>query len=235
MLFSPVHILSLYFELSSAMGVKQVAGSLLAFAGSASAAGYLSYASQFGIPGRNASYDYVVVGGGTAGLAIATRLAQNTSNSVTIIEAGRLYEINNGNTSVVPRLGSYGTSTSTMTLQDSPTVDWEFETAPQASLNNVLAHYWRGKTLGGSSALNNAVYQRGTVGSYQMWADVVGDQSYTFDALLPYFQKSVHFTPANAALRPQNASVLPVSDEAFSPSRGSLKVSYTNYAIPFDS
>lgn len=217
------------------MRVKQVAGILLAVADTASASGYLSYASQFGVPGRNASYDYVIIGGGTAGLAIATRIAQNTSNSVAIIEAGGFYEVDNGNTSVVPRLGSYGTSTSITTLHDSPTVDWEFETAPQASLNEIQAHYWRGKTLGGSSALNNAVYQRGTIGSYQMWADAVGDQSYTFDALLPYFRKSVQFTPANAALRPQNASVLPVSGEAFSPSGGPLKVSYTNYAIPFDS
>jgi choline dehydrogenase len=52
------------------------------------------------------------------------------------------------------------------------------------------------------------------------------DESYTFDALLPYFQKSVNSTPRNATLRPQNSSVPPVSDNSFSPCGGPLKVSY---------
>jgi choline dehydrogenase len=64
---------------------------------------------------------------------------------------------------------------------------------------------------------------------------MVGDQSYTFEALLPYFKKGVQFTPANAALRPENASVPAVSTDAYSSSGGPLQVSYNNYAIPFDS
>lgn len=62
--------------------------------------------SFFGVPGTNAIFDYVVVGGGTAGLAIATRLA--TANlSVAVIEAGGFYEFDNGNLSVVPGYATY--------------------------------------------------------------------------------------------------------------------------------
>ena len=58
--------------------------------------------SAYGIPGTNASYDYVVVGGGTAGLTIATRLAQDGRYSVAVIEAGGFYEVENGNHTVIP-------------------------------------------------------------------------------------------------------------------------------------
>jgi choline dehydrogenase len=177
----------------------------------------------------------VVVGGGTAGIAIAARLAENNSNSVAVIEAVGFYEIDNGNISTVPHLGQVYDNAAITTLHDYPSVDWEFETAPQPGLNNIRQHYWHGKTLGGSSALNNVVCQRGTIDSYQKWADMVGDQSYTFEALLPYFKKGVQFTPANAALRPENASVPAVSNDAYSSSGGPLQVSYNNYAIPFDS
>lgn len=57
--------------------------------------------SFFGVPGTSATYDYVVVGGGTAGLTIATRLAEGNV-SVAVVEAGGLYETDNGNLSVVP-------------------------------------------------------------------------------------------------------------------------------------
>lgn len=57
--------------------------------------------SFFGIPGTNATYDYVIVGGGTAGLSLATRLAEGNA-SVAVVEAGGLYETDNGNLSVVP-------------------------------------------------------------------------------------------------------------------------------------
>jgi len=62
--------------------------------------------SHFGTPSIDAAYDYVVVGGGTAGLAIATRLAANTSNTVAVVEAGSFYELTNGNNSQVPALAA---------------------------------------------------------------------------------------------------------------------------------
>lgn len=84
--------------------------------------------SHFGLPG-NATFDYVVVGGGTAGLAIATRLAEDSSNLVAVIEAGSFYEIGNGNLSQIP---VYGPAFSGKSPEDiAPLVDWAFLTTPQ--------------------------------------------------------------------------------------------------------
>ena len=85
--------------------------------------------SSFGVPGVNASFDYVVVGGGTAGLAIATRLAENATNSVAVIEAGGFYEIDNGNLSVIPASAVYYAGSDPSDYQ--PLVDWGINTAPQ--------------------------------------------------------------------------------------------------------
>jgi choline dehydrogenase len=64
-------------------------------ANSALAAGL--YSNSFGVPGVNATYDYVVIGGGTAGLTIAARLAEDSDVSVAVIEAGGFYQQDNGN------------------------------------------------------------------------------------------------------------------------------------------
>jgi choline dehydrogenase len=85
-----------------------------------------------------------------------------------------------------------------------------------------------------SSARNFMIYQRGDRGSYQQWADQISDSSYTFDNLLPYFKKSVKFTPPNTRLRAANASAEFVAS-AFDASGGPLDVSYANYAGPFSS
>lgn len=76
------------------------------------------------------------------------------------------------------------------------------------------------------------IYQRGTEGSFQQWADLVDDQSYTFDKLLPYFKKSVQFTPPNTEMRAANATAQ-YNPNAFSSSGGPLHVSFPNYAAPF--
>ncbi|PHH91471.1 hypothetical protein CDD83_310 [Cordyceps sp. RAO-2017] len=68
--------------------------------------------------------------------------------------------------------------------------------------------------------------------SLQQWADAVNDPSYAFDRVLPYYQKSVHFTPADSAARFPNATVK-YEASAFSPAGGPLQVTYPNYAAPF--
>lgn len=85
--------------------------------------------SSFGAPGTNASYDYVVVGGGTAGLTLATRLAEDPNISVAVIEAGGFYELDNGNRSVVPGYATYYTGSDPNDYQ--PLIDWGFSTVPQ--------------------------------------------------------------------------------------------------------
>ena len=93
--------------------------------------------SHFGLPG-NQTFDYVVVGGGTAGLAIAARLAEEPSNSVAVIEAGSFYEIGNGNLSQIP---VYGPAFSGKSLADiAPLVDWAFDTTPQSVRSSDLRY-----------------------------------------------------------------------------------------------
>lgn len=74
----------------------------------------------------------------------------------------------------------------------------------------------------------------GTKGSYQQWANQVGDQSYTFDNILPYFKRSPQFTPPDYSKRGAGSEVL-YDPEAFSPDGGPLQVSYSNYYHPISS
>ena len=115
-------------------------------------------------------------------------MAENSSLSVAILEAGGFYEVDNGNYGVLPGL-FFATSlyAATETFQEQPLVDWGLVSTSQAGALDRKIHYAQGKTLSGSSALNAMAYHRGTLGSYQQWADTVGDESYTFHNLLPYF------------------------------------------------
>ncbi|CAD0030054.1 unnamed protein product [Aureobasidium pullulans] len=168
---------------------------------------------SFGIPG-NASFDYVVVGGGAAGLAVAMRLAEDNTHTVAVVEAGGFYQLEAGNKSVTPAYNPEFASINNP-LSD-PLIDWGFVTTPQPGANNRTLHYARGKTLGGSSALNANVYNRGT------W--------------LPYFAKGVNYTVPNG-IRAANATVPQPSSDAldFSPTGGPLRVSHSNFALPFSS
>ncbi|KAF3039632.1 hypothetical protein E8E11_006188 [Didymella keratinophila] len=151
---------------------------------------------------------------------------------VAVIEAGTFYQVTNPALSSTPA-GDVIWSGSSPANQNL-LVDWNFITNPQAGANNRRTKYARGKCLGGSSARNYMIYQRGDRGSYQYWADQVGDSSHTFDNLLSYFKKSVKSTPPNTRLRATNASAEFVAS-AFDASRGPLDVSYANYAGPFSS
>lgn len=82
------------------------------------------------------------------------------------------------------------------------------------------------------SAKNFMIYQRPTVQSLQMWADNVGDDSYTWDNFLPYFKKSVQFTEPNTNTRAANASA-GYNPDAFEATGGPLHVSFPNFAQPF--
>ncbi|KAE9981233.1 hypothetical protein EG328_011783 [Venturia inaequalis] len=197
------------------------------------------YSNHFGKAGVNASYDYVIVGGGTAGLAIAYRLAEDGSKTVAVIEAGGFYETDGGNTSVVPAYCVQYGNVAESSAKDFPLTDWGFLTTPQAGLNNRTLHYGRGKMLGGSSSENAAIYNRGTTGSYQVWADLVGDQSWTFENILPYFARGIKFTGVdpNNTTRAANASIVPppANPNAINASGFPLTVGYSNWAMPYGS
>ncbi|KAF7594507.1 hypothetical protein BBP40_009140 [Aspergillus hancockii] len=186
--------------------------------------------SSMGVPGANATFDYVVVGGGTAGLTIASRLAQRGSNlSIAVVEAGGFYEIDNGNLSIVPGYSTFFTGWSPSDYQ--PLVDWGITTEPQPGAANRTHHYPRGKTLGGSSARNFLLYQRPTLDSMQKWADEVGDQSYSFANMLSFFKKSGHYTPPGQAAYTNMSNTQTI--DAFSPTGGPLEISFSNHVDPF--
>ncbi|KAL8670786.1 MAG: hypothetical protein Q9168_004694 [Polycauliona sp. 1 TL-2023] len=173
------------------------------------------------------TYDYIVVGGGTAGLTVAARLAEDGSRTVAVIEAGGYYEQDNGNISIVPGYSSFFSGTDPTDLN--PLVDWAFVTQPLTNVDNRRLHYARGKTLGGSSARNYLYYHRPNAGFLDKWADAVGDDGYKFNNLLPFFKKSVHYTaPVNAT-----NSTSDQDPNAWSSTGGPLQCSYGKYVDPF--
>ncbi|CAG8039338.1 unnamed protein product [Penicillium nalgiovense] len=175
-------------------------------------------AERRAIPIADRTFDYVVVGGGTAGSVIATRLAQNDFD-VALIEAGGYYEL--GSVAEFPAAAA-------LTMGSDPgfssPVDWGFVTRDQPGANGRAIHFTRGKCLGGSP----------TRESMELWAATVNDSSYTFDEVLPFYQKSVHFTPPNTDYRVQNASA-DYDINAYDSDGGPLQVSYANFAQPFSS
>ena len=109
------------------------------------------------------TYDYIIIGGGSAGCVLANRLSQDPSNKVLVLEAGgsdRRFWIQ------MP-LG-YG-----KTFYD-PAVNWMYEAEPAPGLNGQRDFWPRGKVLGGSSSINGMVYDRGFASDYDRWAALTG-------------------------------------------------------------
>ena len=133
-------------------------------------------------------FDYIIIGGGTAGCLLANRLSADASKRVLMIEAGRkddyhwihipvgyLYCIGN------------------------PRTDWLYNTEPDAGLNGRSLRYPRGKTLGGSSSINGMIYMRGQARDYDQWAQLTGDMSWRWENSLPHFKMHEdHYKGADA-------------------------------------
>ena len=124
------------------------------------------------------TFDYIIVGGGTAGCVLANRLTANGKYNVLLIEAGKkdnyfwinipvgyLYTINN------------------------PRTDWCYEIEPDLGLNGRSIAYARGKVLGGCSSINGMIYMRGQRSDYDHWAQL-GNRGWSWDDVLPVFKHS---------------------------------------------
>ncbi|KAK1255988.1 hypothetical protein MKX07_008247 [Trichoderma sp. CBMAI-0711] len=129
-------------------------------------------------------FDYIIIGGGTAGLTVANRLTEDADTKVLVIEAGQ----NRTNDPLVqiPGLvvGMYG----------KPEYDWNFSSTPQPGLNNRIINQARGKQLGGSSALNFMMLLYPPRGSLDAWG-ALGNKGWDYDALSPYLSKFATFHP----------------------------------------
>lgn len=125
-------------------------------------------------------FDYVIVGGGSAGSTLASRLSEDPATAVCLIEAG-----GKGDGILVRAPAAV-----VAMLPGRPKINnWAFETVPQTGLNGRKGYQPRGKALGGSSAINAMLYVRGHAKDYDEWAEL-GCEGWNWDAVLPYFQKS---------------------------------------------
>ncbi|MGA0234112.1 MAG: GMC family oxidoreductase [Alphaproteobacteria bacterium] len=123
-------------------------------------------------------FDFVIVGGGTAGCLLANRLSADPNVSVLLIEAGgsdRRFWIN------VPVGYLYN--------MGNPAVDWCYKTEADPGLNGRSLNYPRGKVLGGCSSINGMIYMRGQAADYDAWRQM-GNAGWAWEDVLPYFKKS---------------------------------------------
>ena len=129
------------------------------------------------MPLENSEFDYIIIGGGSAGCLLANRLSADPSNHVLLLEAGQkdsypwihipvgyLYCIGN------------------------PRTDWMYTTEPEKGLNGRSQRYPRGKTLGGCSSINGMIYMRGQARDYDNWAKITGDDSWNWQNALEAFK-----------------------------------------------
>ncbi len=125
-------------------------------------------------------FDYVIVGGGSAGSVLAARLSEDARVTVCLIEAG------GGGNSLLVRAPALVAS---MVSGRPPLNNWALHTVPQAGLNGRRGFQPRGRALGGSSAINAMLYVRGLPADYDDWADL-GAEGWDWASCLPYFLRS---------------------------------------------
>lgn len=123
-------------------------------------------------------FDYVIVGGGSAGCVLAGRLSEDPKISVCLLEAG-----GSGDSQVVK------VPMGMVAMMPTPLNNWALDTVPQPGLNGRIGYQPRGKMLGGSSGLNAMVYIRGHRWDYDHWAEL-GNLGWSYDEVLPYFIRS---------------------------------------------
>ena len=126
------------------------------------------------------TYDFVIVGGGSAGCALANRLSADPSTRVLVLEAGRpdywwdLYIH-------MPAALSFPIG--------NRFYDWKYESEPEPHMNGRRVYHARGKVLGGSSSINGMIFQRGNALDYERWAADPGMESWNYAHCLPYFRR----------------------------------------------
>lgn len=165
------------------------------------------------------TFDYVIVGGGPAGLVLANRLSANSSVTVAVIEAGDS-AFNNPNVTYVPKsISEYGLGLGT-------SVEWGYHTVPQkyAANGNLTLNYWAGKGVGGSTLINGMTYVRAEKSQIDAWEDL-GNEGWNWESLKEYYVQQESF------LRPseEQAANGATYEESAHGYEGELDVAFTPY------
>ncbi|KAI4271793.1 MAG: hypothetical protein L6R38_006771 [Xanthoria sp. 2 TBL-2021] len=162
------------------------------------------------------SYDYIIVGGGTSGLVIASRLTEDPNVTVLVLEAGsdKLHD---------SRITTPGLA---VAMWDDPQFDWQFMTTPQDELNGRTVAHPRGKTLGGSSAINVGLMAYPSKSGLDSW-EKLGNKGWNFDTLRPYYRKFHTYTPPSKAV--QELLALDYMDQSVQGTTGPIQVSFGDF------
>ncbi|KAI9653146.1 MAG: hypothetical protein M1821_007686 [Bathelium mastoideum] len=172
------------------------------------------------------TFDYIICGGGTAGLVVAARLTEDPNVTVGLLEAGQ-------NRMEDPLVN---TPAAAMQMLSQPDYDWMVESIPQAisqkgNLNRIHA-VPRGKMLGGSSALNWTLYTRGSDIDFENWAALTGDESWSADNFRAYFRKHQTLDPIGTSISKEDKEFMPFQRE-FHGEKGPIHTSFDNWHLPF--
>ena len=133
------------------------------------------------------TYDYIIIGAGSAGCMLAKRLTENPQKRVLLIEAGK-----NDNYIWIHIPVGY------LYCIDNPRADWRFKTVAETGLNGRSLLYPRGRVLGGCSSINGMIYMRGQAGDYESWVEATGDDAWSWEqALKRYKQFEDYHSAAN--------------------------------------
>jgi choline dehydrogenase len=129
---------------------------------------------------KRAQYDFVIVGGGSAGSALANRLSSDASNEVLVLEAGRSDY----------KWDVFVHMPAALTIPiGNRFYDWKYESEPEPYMNGRRIYHARGKLLGGSSSINGMIFQRGNPLDYERWASGADMSEWDYRHCLPYFKR----------------------------------------------